>query len=64
MHILLNVFGAIIFGLIPGLNRIPEKMAEYLARFIASRQVGAVWLVVYVGLMFFILPFALMTLLS
>ncbi len=56
VHILLNVFGAILFLLVPGLRTAPLAFAESIGDLMCSRRHAAVWLAIYVGAAFFVLP--------
>ena len=61
VHILLNVFGALLFLFVPGLNRLPIWLAERLSAHICRRQHAPLWLTGYVGVLFFGLPLLVIT---
>ena len=61
VHILLNVFGALLFLMIPGLNRLPILLAEWLSDRICRYQHAPLWLTAYVGVLFFGMPLAVIS---
>jgi sodium-dependent phosphate cotransporter len=58
VHIYMNLFGAVIFLLVPGVRQLPLLITQDLAGLIANRRHGPVLLVVYAGSVFFGIPIA------
>lgn len=56
VHILLNIFGAILFLTVPGLNRLPILIAEHAGELMGKYKHAPLILVSYVLLLFFGLP--------
>ncbi len=56
VHILLNVFGALLFLFVPGLRELPPLIARYLGRQICRYRSAPLILAGYVGLLFFGIP--------
>ncbi len=62
VHILLNVFGALLFVFVPGLNRLPIYLSERLAAMMCRQRHAPALLTGYVLIIFFGIPFGLITL--
>ena len=58
VHILLNVFGAVLFVFVPGVNRIPLVATEALAGLMCRYRHAPAVLAIYVGAVFFGVPLA------
>ncbi len=56
MHILLNVFGALLFLFVPGLKTLPLLIAEGLAEQMCRFRYPPLLLLGYVALLFFLFP--------
>jgi len=56
VHILLNIFGAILFLTVPGLRVLPIVVAEHIAGPMGRSRHAPLILLAYVGLLFFGLP--------
>ena len=64
VHILLNIFGVLIFAFVPGVNRLPLLLSRGLSRVILRYQHAPLILVVYVAALFFGLHLAMIMLLG
>jgi len=62
VHILMNVFGAILFLMVPGLNQLPVKIAGHLSAQMCRYRHAPLILVAYVLTFFFGLPFLVISL--
>jgi len=56
VHILLNLFGALIFLFVPGLNRLPVTLSAHLSRQMCRYAHAPALLLLYVGGLFFGVP--------
>lgn len=56
VHILLNIFGAVLFLTVPGLRSLPIAIAEHLGGMMCRYRHAPLLLVGYVGLLFFGIP--------
>ena len=64
VHILLNVFGALLFLFVPGLRELPPAIARWLAGHIERYDHAPAWLAGYVGSLFFGVPLLVIGLLE
>ena len=53
VHLLYNVFGVIVFAVVPFLYDLPVRSAEWLGN---KTEKHRVWAFAYIGLVFFLLP--------
>lgn len=56
IHIFLNLFGVLIFALVPGLKELPQFIAAFLGNTMASRKKGPVYLIGYTLTVFILFP--------
>lgn len=64
VHILLNVFGAILFLTVPGLKDLPPMIAERLSNLMCRYRHAPLLLIGYVGTLFFGFPLLMIYLIS